>query len=277
MNKIAPEIIRVKDQLLIKVSISLDGTASEYSYVEFKQGEKLLDIFSTTEGSINNGRVILRKQKSYLEICIEYTSEQLECIIAYMDGNDLLKYQTVPIDVEKLNPIRKIEQYTDIIKTKNTDFSKRMDELHSTSQTRHSSWQLKLEIEKDLKVKVLRSGQAVINVAFGRHSKEPVGGDFIFTLDPTIKNFVIPREVIWRHYRNYGQDARLSIFELVQADFHNVPDVYYKCPISNAVALKQFPKMIDRAITEFTSPSGIYFSSDEWQIPYGLPTRRIDE
>lgn len=277
MNKITPEIIRVRDQLLIKLSMHLESVESEWNYIEFRQNDKSLEIFSTTEGSIKENRVILRKRKSYLEVCIVYTSGPWECIIAYLDGNDLLKHQTIPLEVEQLDPIRELEQVVDIIKTKNVGFSERLKELHRTVlPSRHSPWQLKLEVQRDLRIKVLRSGASVIHVTFGKYSPELIKGDFIFTLDPHVKVFAIPREIIWQNYHTYGGKTGLGIFELVQADFHRIPDVYYKTAISNSVPLNEFPKIQKGVLSSFTSPLGILFTEDEWNLQNGLP-RRIDD
>jgi hypothetical protein len=277
MSKVNSEIIRVQDQLLIKLFIYLGKEHAEWNYIEFRKDDLTLDILSTTEGAIRKKRVILLKQKPYLEICLNYISDSFDCVIAYLDGDNLLKHETTLIEPEQIKSITKAKDETDFLATSNNSFAERLQELYERLTSRRSLWHLKLELDKNIKVTVLRSGKASVNVAFGRSSYEPVSGDFIFSLDPEIKNFIIPTELVWRNYHEYEGKAHLAVFELVQADFHRIPNMFYKSPISNSVALSHFPKVITTNSVQFSSPLGLSLPQEHWKCDYGLPTWRGNE
>jgi len=274
MSRVASEIIRVQDRLLLKLSIRLERECAEWSYIEFRSGDSVLDIFSTTEGAIQGNRIIIRKQKPYLETCLDYISSDFDCVIAYLDGDNLMKHETIHIEPERVKVIEGIEERSESVATENKDFAGGLRELHDALALRRSAWHLKMELDKDIKVAVLRCGKVPISVVFGEFSDGLVDGDFIFTLDPLIKSFVVPTELVWRNYRKYKKQARIAVFELVQADFHRIPNIFYKSPISNSVAVSAFPKIKPVNSESFTSPLGVPLSQDKWQCEYGLPTWR---
>jgi len=274
MSKVVSDIIRVKDRLLIKLAIYLERTHAEWNYLEFRRENSILDILSTTEGFIQNNRIVLKKQKSRLEICIDYSDKPFDCIIAYLDSDNLMKHETVHIEPEIFKPIQPFGQEAIVVETGERLFSDKLQELHKTLTTRRSLWHLRISLERDLKVSVLRSGKSSINVAFGSSGDDVVIGDFIFSIDPDTKNFVIPVELVWMNSKLYPRHARLAIFELVQADFHRVPNMFYKSPISNSVVYSDCDKIETGSLEAFTSPLGLVFTPDQWRCDYNLPIWR---
>ena len=274
MSRVASDIIRVKDKLIIKLTISLEGSVSEWSYLEFRQDDSMLDILSTSAGFIQGNRIILKEQKSYLDVCLGYICEPFECIIAYLDGDNLMKHETLLVEPEVFKPIQTLEHNASVIRTGNVGFFDKLQELHKILATRRSLWHLKLEVNRDINVTVLRSGKSPITVAFGKSTDHIVTGDFIFSIEPEIKNFVIPIELVWRHYGTYKKRARLSIFELVQVDFHKIPNVFYKSSISNSIAVSDCVKIEQGSPESFTSPLGEPLAEELWQYDYKLPAWR---
>jgi hypothetical protein len=253
----------------------LDAPVAEWSYIECRRGDELLEIVSTTEGSIRDRKVVLQKQKSYLEVCLLYREKPFDCLIAYLDGDNLMKHETFEIEPEKVRPIESLTTVTEPIRTNSLDFNEKLRELYSELTLKRSTWHLKLELDKDIKVEVLRAGKRFTLVSFGESGPELVDGDFIFTLDPQVKRFVIPMELVWRNFHKYKGKAHLAVFELVRADFHRIPNMFYKRPISNSISLNDVPRMTDISAT-FTSPLGIPLPQDEWSLDYGVPTRSED-
>lgn len=277
MSEIKQHIVRVNDQYLLKIHLSIrQSVPFKTMTVEYfapgKQQEPEY-ILSTSEGSIRNNKVYITGQKNVIENCLIPPKEPIDCLISFLDGDSLVAFETIQIQTLSLPPsIKHSEIEIASIKTLNQKFEKRMYDFHQKLRANVSDWRLQLKVDSNIVVRVIKPGRETY-AAFGRASENLLASDFVFRLYPDMQQFVIPKEVFWSQADSMSVDSLLGCFELVRADFHSA-DVYYKMMISNPVKVEDFPKQRKSAdLTQFTLPSGDEFSSSNWRMGANLPIR----
>lgn len=275
MSEIKQHIVRVNDQYLLKIhltikqSVSFKSMTIEY-FAPGKQQEPEY-ILSTSEGSIRNNKVYITGQKNVIENCLIPPKETIDCLISFLDGDTLLAFETIQIQTLSLPPaIKHSEIEIASVKTLNQKFESRMYDFHQKLRTNISDWRLQLKVDNNIIVRVIKSGKETF-AAFGKTSDSLLASDFVFRLYPDIRQFVIPREVFWSQSGSMSVDSLFGCFELVRADFHSA-NVYYKMMISNPVKVEDFPKQKKNVdLKQFTLPTGNEFSSPTWRMGANLP------
>jgi hypothetical protein len=195
----------------------------------------------------------LHDSKSDIKVCVPYTSEPFDCIIAYLNNDNLLEHETINIKPDLINLSHDDAQLV-TIRTPNAHFVDRLNALPKILIERRSTWFFKLEVNNDVHVTVLRNGANPIYVSFGSSEIPMVESDFIFYVEANTRNFIIPIEVVWQNSAKYPENSRLGLYELVSVDFHKIPNIYYKSPISNSIQLKDFPQANKKYASSSLSP-----------------------
>lgn len=275
MNKITPEIIRADDRLLAKLSFQLDNDKkSQFVSLEFWSDGQPMDLINTTAGNIKGYSVVIKNPKRFVEICIPY-ARTIECRIAYLNADNLVQSETITIELEEVAAIILDDTQTDSLQVDGSSFEEKMRQLPQTLAKRPSAWTLKLSLTDAIHVKVLKAGKQPTWACFGQMGHELSNTDFMFTLYPGIESFSIPTELILKYHRHHLRDGRLSVFELVRADFHRIPDVLYKSVISNSIRLSEFTMPERHLVSYFTAPTGEPLG-DRWVVSNNLPQLQDD-
>jgi hypothetical protein len=262
------EIIRFEDRLIAKFTFVLDNI-SKKSTIEFWDGPTPLEIISTTYGIILGHKVILDEYKRS-DVCIQYTDRPIECRIAYLDGDDLVKSKTLQIELENIAEIKHSNQNVDSLKGDGKSFETQMRQIPEILAKHSSSWYLKLELEENIVVRVLRHGNTPLVGCFGQNTYEVSVTDFIFTLYPEINSFVIPIELVFKNHMKLKKHERLFISELIRVDFHRIPNILYKHVISNGVDVSNVKHQEKHLLSHFTGPTGQPLGF-KWVVINNLP------
>lgn len=275
MIKVTTQVIRFEDSLMCKFVFTLDmAIKSKSMTIEFWDGEHSVDIATTTVGYIQRKKITIDQPKQRVEVCIPYLDHQIECRVAYLDEDDLVKSETLQIEPEKVSSVEASRLEPDFVPSDGENFSEQMTNLPDTLKERGSAWNLKLTASSNIVVEVLKSGPEPIKAAFGDGQHEVTSSDFIFTLYPNQKNFVIPAEVILKFKKNY-RGLLLGVSELVEAGFHRIPNVYYKSPISNFIHGNRI-KSENHSLSNFRTPDGETFG-ENWIVQNDLPVWKEHE
>jgi hypothetical protein len=176
--------------------------------------------------------------------------------MSYFEGDDLLHYENETIRCSGARKIVSESQVVRSIKSRNDG----------------SQWQLKIAVPNNIVVSVQKHGDHRALFAFGEISDQVVASDFIFSIGPHDETVVIPRHIFWRNYERYSNNAEIACSELLQVDNPRLKNIHYKVPVSNRLKFLDFPRKVNRAISEFTDPLGRAFD-DNWIINQssGLP------
>lgn len=255
------EIVRLNDQYFIKVFLTLENKNQNYITVEFLDENNFPDyIISCSTGYIKNNKIYIKQFSKNIEICIALQKNDLQCIISYINNEDIVFYDQHLISGHNL--VLKNDIDSTKISTVDRVFDKKLYTFKQQLKTNTSKWRLLLKTSgSDIKVKVLKFGN-LTRAAFGTFEPELSYKDFVFTLYPGITDFIIPRELI--------RSQEVGCFELVKSDFHSI-DIYYKMSISNAIHLKTIENNL--SITDFRDIFGKPLDQNQWEIKNGLPIR----
>ncbi len=267
MSKIDTEIYRSGDRKLLRVQVSIDWYACEKCILEFRNENYHLAILSTSTGAVVSDQVVLREKTSLVEAFIEYTPDlnSFDCLISYLNGNKLVHFETLRSETEDEKVIKATETVIRTVHTSGEDYNARKILFSKLlSDVRSSAWKVHISIENDLVVRFIQYGAKAF-MAFGEISEELLSSDFIFPVDKSLTQIIIPKEVVWKSYDLYSIKPNLGCYEIVKADFHSAPNLYYKVKASNVVELSQIPRQKKKKLDNFTNPFGEEFGK-KWSL-----------
>lgn len=179
-----------------------------------------LDILATSEGHIKKDQVYINKQIQVIKLDLINPLENIDCVISYFKNGSLINYNSFLINMSNQ------------FETSKYNFNKKLS-------SPNSDWRLKLSINNEkILVTVLKNGNTT-NAVFGNMNKNIDRNDYIMTLYPWMKSFIIPPEIIQN--KIFKTDESVACFVLQKADYHSV-EVLYKNIISNPIKVKDLPK-----------------------------------
>jgi hypothetical protein len=271
-SKVLTKLFRTNDVRLVQASISI-GYENPFhsSTVEFRAGSRRVNILSVDKGSIADNVIHLDASRKFINSTIDHVDniETIDCLISYLnEHNELIDSENVELPVDKRGSIRPSLVQMVTVETDINNFRERDKQFRRNLKGKKPlNWRVRLDIQDDVVVEILSSGDKAIYVAFGEINEDVLASDVIFQLVPGVTTFVIPREVIWMKYGQYAVDAKLGISGLVKADFHLVKNIFYKSSISNnSLSLSDLPRKTESTIDYFTNPLGGKFESSTWII-----------
>ena len=269
MSSIRADIVRINDTLCVKTVLSLDHMSKGSCEIEFKIGQQHLSILHSSDGSIYEDKVHLTQTKAIIEMILEYQPGLIECIISYLNSQNLLAHEALQFEVDKLQQIASSTIAIERTQSVNDDFMARMGAMFLSSD---KTWRFVVAIQNNIHIQVLKSGGQRSFLAFGENNPQITCIDFIFPVDVGTTTIIIPKELVWGRYNLYSINARLGCYLLAQADFHNIQHLYHKIPVSNTLPLSDLSKMNGiKTLAEFKTPVGLDFDAANWEVRNQLP------
>lgn len=278
MSKIDVQSFRVNNDHLLRVRLNVDSVKCEKYEVKLQVNRQNMHVLSTSKGIITRNNVIsVLGGFDYLEVFADYPKqgESGECFVSFQNGDELVHSESLKFDINRKSTVTPLNNDIEVVKTLGMDFESRMKSfVDRLSSKTLSKWSAYLSVDGDITVQIKAAPKTRSWAAFGEKSNEILATDILLSLDPDTRKIIIPIEAVWVNFDAYDTSS-LYLFELVQADFHNVPNVYYKTKISNAVNLDSIPRIDMRRLEDYQSPTGEKLTDKNWQISEsGLPVNR---
>mgnify|MGYP001618156779 FL=1 len=236
MSNIKIELYRLKDVQVLKASLFLDFKKYEFATVFFKCNGIILDILSTSKGSINSDKSI-KLYNTNADVFMEYCSENiLECLIGYYDKKDLQYYETLTVNIDSTKDIESRNTLIQHIKTIPGTYKTKMDDFIKALSRITSAWKVSLSCPDDIVLSITTNSNNDAFFVFGENSLQPISSDLSFKLYSKITKMNIPKEIVRNNYDKYSSKSELGVYEVIKPDFLG-KNVYYKILISNTLLL----------------------------------------
>ena len=244
MSNINVELYRTEDHRILKVLFTSDYEKDhEYYMLSFKCNTESMTVISTSAGSIDGeGNVKLTGNKTELFINYCESSSELECLVGYYQNNELLDYETLTAYFDNTQTIKTAESAIQYLKTAPGSFEDRFEDFFSALSRRKSSWKIQISCPDDIFLDIVSKSNTPTTVIFGENTKEVLASDYIFRLDPEVRNLSIPIEIIRKQSQKYTPRCQLGIFEAVEPDFLGAQGTFYKGLISNLITMSDIAK-----------------------------------
>ncbi len=258
MSKISTIVQRVDNKKVVNIRLYIEQDKPyESASIAFMHDHAPMDIYWSSAGSVR-GRKIHISTDSHVDINLEHihNMESFECLISYLQGEDLLFYETLVIHIDKSPSIDYEQADIAVVSSSKGNFENKLRIFKNQVLRQASPWKIYLSVVNNIIVSVNTHGNKKIFVSFGELNAEVASSDFIFCIEPRKHKTIIPKEVFWSKYDVYAPNARLCICQLVKADFHSVDNMYYKTAISNIVPMSSFSKRKKTDLRNFRSPIG---------------------
>lgn len=274
MSAITATISRKNDHRILCVKAVIDKD-SDYVTIQVLQDDKVLEIYSTSHGSISDEHIKIGQPTKCgdISLTVECPDRESECLISYFKQDELISSESLPILIPKTKAIAREDVNAVTIATASSTFDNRLEEFHKELNRLSSKWKVSLTCPDDIVLNITTCGDKRVIVTFGEESREVLSSDYIFTLFPGITPINLPKEVFWNKYDQYKANANLGLYELVSPDFIASNNMYFKIPISNLMRISSFTRKSVHGIVEFQMPTGCAFDTG-WIIGnLGLPIR----
>lgn len=238
MTELTAKYLRVDNKSVIRVDIIIDKTGFNKIAVVFKSNNISVLPISVSNGIISGTDIIITGRSSiYLDAADH--GENIDCIISYYKDNIIFDNEVISFNV-KINSVSATEKEIAVVKTGGRDFASRLKYIREALDKTISSWHLSAIIDRDIIITCKYIGKKYVKstMCFGDISTELLWTDFFFTVDSTIKKFIIPIEITTKMKKEYIDTSRLCCSELMKSDFHKLDNVFYKKRVSNIISLK---------------------------------------
>ncbi len=237
-------LCRANDQRTLKVLFTLDYE-KEYNHymLSFKCNSEAVDVISTSSGNIDEeGNV--KSQDSKIELFVDYCEfgSELECLVGYYKGNELLDYETLTSYFDNAQVIKTAEIKIPCLKTIPASFKDRFEDFCSALATRKSSWNIQISCREDVFLDIISQSNTLAMATFGENTRNVLASDYVFRLDPNVRKLILPIEIIAKQYPKYTPQCQLGVFEVIEPDFMGAQGTYYKSLISNLITLSDIAK-----------------------------------
>jgi len=227
---------------MLKANLHLDFEAPyEYASVSFKCGEEKLVITSTSKGSIDgegNVKIVDSDAEMYLEYC--ESADNLECLVGFYNRNELMHYETLVTPFDSKKSITETQISIPSIGTIPGSYKTRFTDFRDALKRRVGSWKITMTCPDDILLHFDKVGTSVTLACLGEACEELRASDYVFQIDPVLKQINVPKDLLKRNYELYTPGCNLGIFELIKPDFLAVKNVFYKVLISNTMSLSSF-------------------------------------
>ncbi len=235
----------------------------------FKNNDNIIYVLSATNGYINNNTVILSNTHKSLMISLEHESdiEDLECFVSYYDNNYLIDFFSETITIDKISSISPSVIRANKLNSVDTNiFDKKLQTFSNMMAKKIGSCSLNVEVKEDIIITVLNAPSKNIYLSFGEMTTKIAASDIIFSLYENIKKIIIPKEMIWKLYSEYSNNAELGCFEIVSPAFCSIKNIYYKTPVSNIISISDIPRMKKNKLEYFKDPMNRDLNANKWYI-----------
>ncbi len=258
MSKIDTEILRSRDERLLKVGAQVDyrGSFDRFS-LELTSASGNLPIVSTSAGSIIENKVF-SSQKNFVQIFADLIDvDELDCLISYFRGQELIHFETLPIVLKNTGVIQKDTVVLENISSIDAGYIEKTEHINKTYALFKTSWRAFVSVDNEILIRFTKRGSDKTYVSFGEITPNLLASDLIFSVDHNTSEVIIPKEMAWSKYNKYSLDTDLGCCLIVTADFHSLTNKYYKVKISNGIGLSDLPRRgSERKLSEFTNPFG---------------------
>lgn len=282
MKILKSTINRYNDIYYINVDISVVvSTKYDNCSILFKNENNIIYVVSSTNGYITNNTIMLAGGHKSLTVSLEHRSniEDIECFVSYYSNGDLIEFDSEIISLYKTESISQNDVYTAKVNGADTNiFEKRIQTFSDILNKKQGTCSVHVDVKEDIVITVLSSPKKNIYLSFGEITTNIRSSDVIFLLYKGIKKIVIPKEVIWKLYKEYSNNARLGCCEIVSPSFCSIKNVYYKAPVSNVISVSDVPRIIKTELQYFKDPLNRYLNAEKWYIgSANLPIYRDTE
>ncbi len=269
MSNISSKLHKTESSVLLSIKVEIDTNVSyDKCMIEFRHKGTTMEIISAISGGIQNNKIILHKDIKSTASFVQYdqTVDEFDCILSYLVRDELIHYEALKENITSRPTLVAAPASVSTLRSTGDGYDNKMSNFMQMLHGRVSpKYRLRVRIDSDI---IIESSAPPIYITFGECCPDIRTSDLIFKIDRSI---VIPKEIFWKKYDEYRPNASIGCCEIIKADFHSAPNTFYKSRTSNTLRLSDFPRIYDKKIEYFTTPTGVLFDNQWTMTPSMMP------